>query len=83
MRPGDTTAAEAGRIGNAVEPSCGMARPGGGIAKLEAAAAAAAKAGEVKPNAVVSVAAAVARVGLRSAESPAIGHQSLGNIANF
>ena len=45
-----------------------MASPGGGIAKLEAAAAAAAKAG---PKAVVNVAAAVASVGLSRAESPA------------
>lgn len=48
-----------------------MANPGGGIAKLEAAAAAAARAGDVKPRAVVSVAAAVANVGLRRAERPA------------
>lgn len=48
-----------------------MASPGGGMARLEAAAAAAASAGDVKPNAVVSVAAAVANVGFNRAESPA------------
>ncbi len=48
-----------------------MARPGGGIVRLEAAAAAAARAGEVNPKAVDRVAAAVASVGLSNAESPA------------
>ncbi len=66
---GETTDDRRGRAG---APSCGIARPGGGIAKLDAAAAAAAKAGDVKPKAVVKVAAAVANVGLRRAERPAL-----------
>jgi hypothetical protein len=67
-RAGETTE---GRRGRAGAPSCGIASPGGGIAKLEAAAAAAARAGDVRPRAVVRVAAAVANVGLRRAERPA------------
>ncbi len=67
-RAGETTE---GRRGRAGAPSCGIASPGGGIAKLEAAAAAAARAGDVRPKAVVRVAAAVASVGLRRAERPA------------
>jgi hypothetical protein len=68
-RAGETTE---GRRGRAGAPSCGIASPGGGIAKLDAAAAAAARAGDVRPKAVVNVAAAVANVGLRRAERPAI-----------
>lgn len=52
-------------------PSWGIAKPGGGIVRLEAAAAAAANAGDVRPKAVESVAAAVANVGFNRAESPA------------
>ena len=68
-RAGETTEGRSGRAG---APSCGIASPGGGIAKLDAAAAAAARAGDVRPKAVVNVAAAVANVGLRRAERPAI-----------
>lgn len=67
-RAGETTE---GRSGNAGAPSWGIAKPGGGMAKLDAAAAAAARAGDVRPKAVVNVAAAVANVGLRRADRPA------------
>lgn len=67
-RAGETTD---DRRDNGGAPSCGIARPGGGMVKFEAAAAAAAKAGDVRPRAVDSVAAAVASVGFNKADRPA------------
>ena len=66
-RAGETTEA---RKDNGGAPSCGIAKPGGGIERLEAAAAAA-RAGDASPRAVDRVAAAVANVGFSKADKPA------------